>query len=337
MENLIRLGFRPSNLPEKPDEEKRRHQAHVEKVLAFTCSSPAGDEERKALDALWRTELLTGRELVLTDQMHRLWSEYGLPSSFVRGIMWPWSAEKLQSNQSENPIESTTSYSSLIDLDLKRTLPFLGICDHEASMVKCKGVLMRFAQNFPNIGYTQGMSYICTRLMLELNFDEHKTYICLVRIVAHSPSIACLYRLNLEEIRASVEFVLDTIAWDNIPTLWLGLKKMNFKPMEYCLIEWMITMFVKNFNLRISGFIFDQFFLSGDIAMYRAAIGIFSLLEDKIISLLERNADIEEIKEMISNANSYISNFSEFTKAYADVMISDDVQRLMKEVIDKPA
>ena len=337
MESLVRLGFRPPNLPEKPDDEKRRHQAHVEKVLSFTCSSPSVDQERKALDALWRTELLTRRELIMTDQMYRLWSEYGLPSSFVRGIMWPWSAEQKPVNELVNPTQSISTHSSsLIDLDLKRTLPFLGICDHEASMVTCKNVLEKFAKNFPHIGYTQGMSYICTRLMLELNFDEHKTYMCLKRIVAGSQTISTLYRLNLEEIRASVEFILDTIAWDNIPTLWLGLKKVNFKPMDYCLIEWMITMYVKNFNMRISGFLFDQFFLSGDIAVYRAAIGILSLLETKIITLLKKGADIEEIKDAFSNANSYILEFNDFTKAYADVMISEDVERLMKQLLVEP-
>ena len=335
MDSLVRLGFRPHNLPEKSDDEKRRHQAHVEKVLSFTNCSPTIDEERRALDALWRTELLTGRELVLTDQMHRLWAQYGLPSSYVRGIMWPWSSADTQTpnEESHDSLDSVSGFSTLIDLDLKRTLPFLGICDHEASMITCKSVLMKFAQKFPQIGYTQGMSYVCTRLMLELNFDEHKTYKCLKRIVAYSPTISCLYRLNLEEIRASVEFILDSIAWDNIPSLWLGLKKMKFKPMDYCLIEWMITMYVKNFNLRISGFIFDQFFLSGDIAVYRAAIGILSLLQDKVTILLERNADIEEIKEVFSNANNFISNFPEFTKAFADVMISEDVNRLVSQLL----
>ena len=218
MEDLIRFGFRPSNLPLKQEDEKRRHQAHVEKVLSFTHSSASLDQERKALDALWRTELLTRRELVMTDQMHRLWSEYGLPSSFVRGIMWPWSATKLTLPPGTSGSETADQkFSSLIDLDLKRTLPFLGICNHDDSMRKCKAVLIRFSSNFPAIGYTQGMSYICTRLMLELNFDENKTYNCLQCIIVHSKTLSCLYRLNLDEIRETVELVLDSIAWENIP------------------------------------------------------------------------------------------------------------------------
>jgi hypothetical protein len=340
MDNLVRLGFRPSNLPEKSEDEKRRHIAHVEKVISYTHSSVSVDQERKALDALWRTELLTGKELVMTDQMMRLWLEYGLPSSFVRGIMWPWASEKDAGvGKSDMQTDESSEFSSLIDLDLKRTLPFLGICDHEASMTKCKSVLLKFAKKFPVIGYTQGMSYICTRLMLELNFDESKTFLCLQRIVARSPTISCLYRLNLEEIRATVEFVLDTVAWDNLPSLWLGMKRIKFKPMEYCLIEWIITMFVKNFNMRISGFIFDQFFLSGDVALFRAAIGILSLLGDTLSVYIERNADIEEIKEVLTNANALIGgseNFSNFTKAYTDVMISDNVESLISDVIIHP-
>ena len=337
MEDLIRFGFRPSNLPLKQEDEKRRHQAHVEKVLSFTHSSASLDQERKALDALWRTELLTGRELVMTDQMHRLWSEYGLPSSFVRGIMWPWSATKLTLPPGTSASEAADQkFSSLIDLDLKRTLPFLGICNHDDSMRKSKSVLIRFSSNFPAIGYTQGMSYICTRLMLELNFDENKTYNCLQYIIVHSQTLSCLYRLNLDEIRETVELVLDSIAWENIPTLWLALKKINFKMMDYCLIEYMITMYVKHFNLRISGFIFDQFFLSGDQALYQAAIGILSLLEQKVLVLLEKKADIEEICELFTNANSLIE-FSEFTKAFSDVLISDSSRELMDKLLLHPS
>ena len=95
----------------------------------------------------------------------------------------------------------------------------------------------------------------------------------------------------------------------------------------------MITMYVKHFNLRISGFIFDQFFLSGDQALYQAAIGILSLLEQKVLVLLEKKADIEEICELFTNANSLIE-FSEFTKAFSDVLISDSSRELMEKLLN---
>jgi len=138
-----------------------------------------------------------------------------------------------------------------------------------------------------------------------------------------------MYRLNLEEIRGSVEFLVDSIAWDNIPSLWLSLKKLRFRPIDYFLIEWILTMFVKNFNLRISGFIFDQFFLDGDVAIYKAAIGILSLLDDKISTLLARNADVEEVREVVINANAEIADFQDFVKAFNDVYVSESVLKLI--------
>jgi hypothetical protein len=231
---MIQNGFRPVNLPPKNQDEKLRHLAHVESVLGIPTTSSAAaaywarDEERRALDALWRSELITGKELVLTEQMKRLWTEYGLPSSFVRSIIWPWRSGKSVYHQNKTFTASCGDYRKLIELDLKRTLPFLGIYEDQASFDKCMYVLEKFASEYPHIGYTQGMSYICTRIMIEISFDVRKTFDCLRKIVVDSHTVACMYRLNLEEIRGTIEFLVDSIAWDNIPSLWLSLKKLQF-------------------------------------------------------------------------------------------------------------
>jgi hypothetical protein len=139
-----------------------------------------------------------------------------------------------------------------------------------------------------------------------------------------------MYRLNLDEISGTVEFFVDSIAWDNIPTLWLSLKKLKFRAIDFFLIEWILTMFVKNFNLRISGFIFDQFFLDGDVAIYKGSIAILGLLEPRINVVLERKPDVEEVRNVIMNANNEIPDFQDFIKAFNDVYVNETILRLIE-------
>lgn len=342
MNELVRSGFRPWHLPPKSQLEKQRHQAHVEQVLLHSSGgmSPghAREAEQRALDALWRTELMTQEELVLTPQMRRLWEEYGLPSQFVRSVIWPsdivYGSLKPRRTPPHSPpmafekgkkFELQPEALKLIKLDVARTLPFLGQMKDSENSEKCVEMLCDFSKK-AHREYTQGMSYICVRLMIEFNFDKPKTLRCLERILLRSPTIACLYRLEVQRIKLSVEFILEAIAWDNIPRVWLKFKNFKFQSVDFFFLEWALTMFVKNFGLKISGLVFDLFFLQGDIAIYKSAVAMLSLLEDQILA----QPDIEDIRRVINDAGGTVM-VDDFIKAFHDVKVSETVISLLEQ------
>ena len=327
LESMVRSGFRPANLPPKEQREVERHQAHVEAVLAaagpMSASSIAREAERRALDALWRTELVTAPTLVLTDQMKRLWAEYGLPSAFVRAVVWPLAASdgKAQDESADSPEQSGREVQRLIRLDVQRTLPFLGITNEPSKTAKCESVLEKFCGHSD---YVQGMSYVAVRLMVELGFDESKTLVCLDRLVRRSPTIACLYRLDLAEIENSVEFVLDAVAWANVPDLWLFLKKLQFQSIQWFFLEWALTIFVKSFSMKISAFVIDMTLLSGDTAVYAAAVAVLVLLKEQL--LVER--DPEAVRAILARAGDVVDSEA-FVKTFHEVVIPPAVSRIL--------
>ena len=328
---LVRTGFRPANLPPKSPKEKERHLAHVEAIISSVSVSPnsiriARESEKRALDALWRTELMTGPSLELTEQMKRLWEEYGLPSQLVRSVVWPWSASGFSDSPTvyepllTDPGEDTVK---LIGIDVRRTLPFLGFhvsAEEESSEslkeLKCVEVLKKFSVLHPHIGYTQGMSYVCVRLMMELSFEAAKCLVCLERILIESPTVSCMYRLDLREIKNGAEFVLDSIAWDNVPRLWMLLKSMKFAVVDWFFLEWTLTMFVKNFGIKISGFILDLFFLKGDVVLYKSAIAALSIVEDELLDL----EDSESIRGLIGQIGDK-TDLENFTKTFHEIVV----------------
>lgn len=331
IDKLVRSGFRPTNLPPKSERERERHQAHVEAVLGgqkVSCTLMARDAERRALDALWRTELMTTPKLELTDQMRRLWAEYGLPSQFVRSVLWPWvCGEQSDISLSYGAISvPSTQFKSLIELDVKRTLPFLGFMNDRDKTDKCIVLLEKFASKHSSVGYTQGMSYIAVRLMMELGWDVGKSLVCLEHILIRSPTIACMYSLNLETIETSVGFMLDMVAWDNIPDVWYYLKKMKFQPIDWFFLEWGLTVFVKNFSLKVSAFVFDSLLVQGDVTLFRAAIAVMSLIQQP---LLNTNSDPETVRAVLSRAGDLVVDSDVFIKAFHEVYVSPGARRVI--------
>ena len=328
VESLVKTGFRPANLPPKSDREKEQTLAHVEAVITgdrkIYDERIARESQRKALDALWRTELMTGRDLLLTDQMRRLWEEYGLPSQFVRCVVWPWSASGFArvdflNSATDELAAPSADILRLIEIDVKRTLPFMGFhrSENSSKEEKCIQVLRKFSVLHPKIGYTQGMSYVCVRLMMELDFDAAKTMICLERILIASPTVSSMYRLDLGEIKNGAEFVLDSIAWENVPRLWMYFKSIKFAVVDWFFLEWTLTMFVKNFSAKFSAFILDLFFLSGDVVLYKAAIAALSLVQDELLAV----DDVETIRGVIGEMGGKIIELEIFSKIFHEVTV----------------
>ena len=331
LDKLVKAGFRPSNLPPKTFSEKRRHQAHVETVLAENGSRAssvliARDAERRALEALWRTELMTRPELELTDQMKRLWAEYGLPSQFVRSVLWPWICVGESGGSDATVSITATSFSSLIELDVRRTLPFLGYLNDSEKSRKCLDLLGRFASIYPEIGYTQGMSYIAVRIMMEVNWETSKARRCLERILIQSPTVVCMYSLDLDRIKESVGFILDSMAWENVSDVWKLFRDIKFQPVEWFFLEWGLTMFVKNFSLKISAFVLDVFFLEGDVVLFKAAIAALMLVQDQ---LLLEGVDVENIRGIMGKIGDYIVDSDVFIKTFHEVVVSEALHRII--------
>jgi hypothetical protein len=326
IEQMVQSGFRPSNLPPKSPMERERHQAHVEAILSAAARSPliVRDAEKRAVDALWQTELMTGPELELTEQMKRLWAEYGLPSQFVRSVLWPWISASTCPLMSAilNPIKYS---SSLIELDVKRTLPFLGYGNDQVKTSRCIGLLENFSSRHPHVGYTQGMSYVAVRLMMELDWSEKKALVCLERILVGSPTVACMYSLDLDRINASVGYVLDSLAWDNISSLWLFFQNLSFRPIEWFFLEWGLTVFVKNFPLKISGFVLDLLFLEGDVVLYKATIAALSLIAPVLMAL----DDVEHVRATVGRVGDHITDSETFIKAYHEVSVREPLTRII--------
>ena len=129
-----------------------------------------------------------------------------------------------------------------------------------------------------------------------------------------------MYRLNLTEIKHGAEFVLDSIAWENVPRLWMHLKSIKFATVDWFFLEWILTMFVKNFPIKISAFVLDLFFLSGDIVLYKAAIAALSQIEAEIIS----QTDLESVRGLIGRIGDKIE-FESFAESFHEIQVPQPI------------
>ena len=331
MAELVHCGFRPSNLPPKSTREKELHQAHVRWILGQSTR-----DDGPALDEFWQTELLI--DACVTDQMKRLWGEYGLPSLYVRRVLWP-SCEVVQCESTSMDIHEPTplvclhvqcdcapvcihrrertciaeSTRRLIESDVSRTCTL-------GRSAECIFVLENFAAKFPELNYTQGMSYVCFGILrgLGVGCDLNQCLSCMEHVLVESPMVRCMYRLDRLEIGQEIEFILDTLCVLNFGPMWEFLHTIpQFSVLDWFLLEWILTMFVKSFTKDISNFVFDQFFLSGDIALFKAVV---CALEIIISPDTQKTHTNDEIRSLFFS-NLKIHNFSLFKQKFHQIYV----------------
>lgn len=109
----------------------------------------------------------------------------GIPFE-MRGELWyqfSGAKEKMENSKSvySDLITKTTSYSTDIGKDLKRTFPYHPAFQSEESLKQLERVLTAYANRNPGIGYCQSMNFITALLLLFL--PEEKAFWVLVTIV----------------------------------------------------------------------------------------------------------------------------------------------------------
>ena len=67
----------------------------------------------------------------------------------------------------------------------------------------------------------------------------------------------------------------------NIPEVYNNLQKHNIQT-ELYLIEWIMTIFSKNFNVDLAARVWDLYMIEGLKAIYQAAISILTIYKEKL-------------------------------------------------------
>ena len=206
---------------------------------------------------------------------------------------------------------------NIIELDIERTFPYLGVFRGDSPMAQdLREILRVFVISRPDIGYIQGLSFIAGILLL--NMDKFKAFISLMNLILN-PIMLPFYKMENESIQQRLK-LFKQVFYFNLPELCEHFDELGLLPENYFL-SWNMTLFTRDVNLELAKRIWDVFMVEGIKAIYSAAIVFLSHFESKLI-----NMDFVEIMTCIGSIKNI--NFDEdmAIEAMKNVKIPDWVQ-----------
>ena len=228
-------------------------------------------------------------------------------------------------NNNENNINKDEESSStdkeksiiIIELDIERTFPYLGLFKGNSPMAEdLREILRVFVISRPDIGYIQGLSFIAGILLL--NMDKFKSFISLMNLILN-PIMLPFYKMNNELIQQRLQ-LFKQVFFFNLPELCEHFDELGMLPENYFL-TWNMTLFAHDVNLELANRIWDVFMIEGVKAIYSAAVVFLSHFETKLLDM-----DFVEIMSCIGSINNINFDDDMFIEAMRKVKIPDWIQ-----------
>ena len=227
------------------------------------------------------------------------------------------SKSEIEIDKEKNNIKDKEKSINIIELDIERTFPYLGLFKGDSPMAQdLREILRVFVISRPDIGYIQGLSFIAGILLL--NMDKFKAFISLMNLILN-PIILPFYKMDNESIQQRLQ-LFKQVFYFNLPELCEHFDELNLLPENYFL-SWNMTLFTRDVNLELAKRIWDVFMVEGIQAIYSAAIVFLSHFEDKLLKM-----DFVEIMTYIGSIKNI--NFDEdmVIEAMKNVKIPDWIQ-----------
>lgn len=278
---------------ETVDEEIHRATSGLVKLRTLGDSTlvleKLGRDARKVLSRrIWSEEVIPSWNTMRTsNKIDRLvW--YGIPPS-LRGKVWQMivgnelkiTRELFEILQSRAEQVETNSDYRLIEQDVPRTFPTLQFFHCEGPLRQpLEKLLKAYVHYRPDIGYVQGMSYIASVLLL--NMDSVEGAFCAFSNLVNTDFYFPLYRKDSVEFNGRISVLEKLIKW-HLPQLYVHLNNQGVSLSSF-LWEWMITLFSKSLALDVVMRIWDNVLYRGHVFTFQIVLGVFSCLESQLLS-----------------------------------------------------
>ncbi|KAI0567435.1 Rab-GTPase-TBC [Gracilaria domingensis] len=183
----------------------------------------------------------------------------------------------------EPMLESERSAHKAIMLDLPRTFPELSFFHAQGSHYEfaLRDVLEAFLYLKPEVGYSQGMSFLAAVLLLYM--DPFEAFSCFCNMLLHKSCFLHFFRIKMPEVRFYLA-VHDKLLNEEMPALYSHFKNHGINSDLY-MINWIMSLYCRALPLDLVTRIWDIYVLDGDVAIFRAALGLLRLFMSRLLKM----------------------------------------------------
>lgn len=167
----------------------------------------------------------------------------------------------------------------LIGFDMPRTFTLLQFFDANGPLYPgLQSVLEAYVVYRPDLGYVQGMSFLAS--MLLLNLEPPAAFTVLANIL-NLPVEKAFYGMNVPLIDA-YSLAVDAMIAECVPRIGRLFQKYEISSRMF-LLEWVMTLYAKALPLDIAAHVWDLFMLEGEIVIFRVAVALVHLFRDELV------------------------------------------------------
>ena len=174
---------------------------------------------------------------------------------------------------------------AIIKLDVYRTFPFLSIFENKLFSKNIHSVLLEFSNRGENMGYYQGMNFICLYLMLLFGAEEEMSVYAMIKLFSLKSK---LYNINYEELYINDFCLLRKymkLIHEKLDELYPGfsehLERIGVID-EIWFWKWISLCFLTSFGYDVVFKIFDIIFVYGVDCLVGIVLAVIQIFYEDI-------------------------------------------------------
>lgn len=273
---------------------------------------------------LW--QLAIGNELNITKELYDIsltrsritvWSECD-PKELTSMLASLSLSNSLTDSDAHLPSSHSSAKESTafqIKLDVSRTFSHLGLFQESGPYHDTLvNILAAYSVCRPDLGYSQGMSFLAAMLLLNLDSPE-SVFIAFCNLINRHPFQA-FYRLSRDQMQKVYDSFSGHLSKLH-PKLMAHFTEIQLKP-EFFLVEQIYTLFSRSLPLDCACRIWDLYLLEGEPLLYRASLALLSLHHDLILEM-----DFAETAKLLTNPMmiNYTFDTAKYFRCLADIKL----------------
>ena len=189
---------------------------------------------------------------------------------------------------------------AIIKLDVYRTFPSLKVFENNLFSKNIHSILLEFANRGANMGYYQGMNFICLYMMLLFGAEEEMSVYAMIKLFSLKSK---LYNINFEELYINDFCLLRkymVLIHEKIEQLYPGfndhLKEIGVID-EIWYWKWIELCFLTSLGYDVVSKIFDIIFIYGVDALVGICLAVIQMFYEDI----KKATDLVDFNLIINN------------------------------------
>ncbi|XP_055633697.1 TBC1 domain family member 1 isoform X2 [Toxorhynchites rutilus septentrionalis] len=223
-------------------------------------------------------------------------------------------------------LKNLTEHQHAIFIDLGRTFP-----DHKyykdalgVGQLSLFNLLKAYSILDPELGYCQGLGFICAVLLLHL---EETDAFELLKHLMFKRQMRAKYLPDMKQFQLQL-YQLSRLLKDHIPELYDWFDQHDISPTLYA-APWILTVFSSHFPLGFVARVFDLLFLESFDVIFRCAIALLEVHKDQLLQRDNFEDIMNYLKTVVPKIDSEVME-----KVFRNVFKSDFSRQLIEYQVE---